>query len=84
VADEETSANIPIATKSLRFMFSPAVFDLRERYVSPEELSNRIFMWSALTCQRFGKRRLVAALIQKWPRQVAAWESGDNSPHSTK
>jgi hypothetical protein len=55
VADEETSANIPIATKSFCLMFSPAVLDLRERYFSPEELSNRIFMWSALTCQRFGK-----------------------------
>src|SRR6266851_3329219 len=42
-------------------------------------------LWSALTCQRFGKRRLVAARLrfsERSPRQVAAFQSGDKSPHS--
>jgi len=42
-------------------------------------------LWSALTCQRFGTRRLVAArpaLATIWPRQVAAYESGNKLPHS--
>ena len=43
-------------------------------------------IWSALTRQRFGMRRLVAAKLATapsiWPRQVAALESGDKSPHS--
>jgi hypothetical protein len=64
VADEETSANISAPTKSFCLIFSPAVFGLRERYVSPKELSNRIVIWSALTCQRFGKRRLVVAICE--------------------
>src|SRR5882724_12262796 len=45
-------------------------------------------IWSALTRQRFSTRRLVAARLATalpiWPRQVAAWESGDKSPHSKK
>ena len=43
-------------------------------------------LWSALTCQRFGTRRLVAArpatAAAKWPRQVATFESGNKLPHS--
>src|SRR6267142_553645 len=42
--------------------------------------------WSALTCQRFSKRRLVAARqtdsALTGPRQVAELESGDKSLHS--
>src|SRR5688572_13010714 len=46
----------------------------------------RGLFWSALTCQRFGRLRPVAAwrgvsLTQK-RRQAAANQSGDRSPHS--
>ncbi len=44
-------------------------------------------LWSALTCQRFGRSRLVATtfylrLSQRMRRQDAADQSGDRSPHS--
>ncbi len=45
----------------------------------------RFWVWSALTCQRFVTRRLVAAKLvrsQRWPRQVAPYESGNKLPHS--
>ncbi len=41
--------------------------------------------WSALTCQRFVTRRLVAARLpigSIWPRPVAAYQSGNKLPHS--
>src|SRR6266705_1538538 len=43
-------------------------------------------VWSALTCQRFQKRRLVAASLATTdppgPRQIAASKSGNKLPHS--
>ncbi len=42
-------------------------------------------LWSAATCRRFFKSRLVAILsvaINLWDRQVDPYESGDKSPHS--
>ena len=42
-------------------------------------------MWSALTCQRFGMRRFVAASfrVTGGRDKVAAFESGNKLPHST-
>jgi hypothetical protein len=43
-------------------------------------------LWSALTCQRFGRSRIVATmlvgLLQRVRRQAATDQSGDRSPHS--
>ncbi|MDQ6651474.1 MAG: hypothetical protein M3Y84_01885 [Acidobacteriota bacterium] len=43
-------------------------------------------LWSALTCQRFGRSRLVAAMVElrlrTHRRQAASDQSGDLSPHS--
>src|SRR5207244_2556901 len=53
--------------------------ELRER-------SGIVNLWSALTCQRFDARLLVAArpatAACNWPRQVAELESGNKLPHS--
>lgn len=49
----------------------------------------RVQFWSALTCQRFGSLRPVAAgdevaFNRRLRRQVADYQSGDRSPHSKK
>ena len=40
-----------------------------------------LFIWSAITCYRFSRSRLVATRFKQLPRQAAAYQSGDKSPH---
>jgi len=58
----------------------------RRNYKLRSEQVRAATLWSALTCQRFGRSRPVAATValsqSKLRRQAASDQSGDRSPHS--